>query len=98
MQTESKEKSVYNPICPVKAQSEWRMENEEWRMKNEELSASPIKKQRSATERKANEFPCEPLWTCMVHNYSLPLQNIKRNRTLNQASDTTNNLTSIAYE
>ena len=49
-------------------------QNEEWRMKNEELSASPIKKQRSATEGKANEFPCEPLWTCMVHNYSLPLQ------------------------
>ena len=23
MQTESKEKSVYNPICPVKAQSKW---------------------------------------------------------------------------
>ena len=33
---------------------EWRMKNEEWRMKNEELSASPIKKQDSVAEGKAN--------------------------------------------
>ena len=30
------------------------MKNGEWRMKNEELSASPIKKQGSAAEGKAN--------------------------------------------
>ena len=29
-------------------------QNEKWKMKNEELSASPIKKQRSAAEGKAN--------------------------------------------
>ena len=29
------------------------MKNEEWRMKNEELSASPIKKRGSTTDRKA---------------------------------------------
>ena len=38
MQTESKEKSVYNPICPVKAQSKW---NENQKEKNQK--ANPCK-------------------------------------------------------
>ena len=42
MQTESKEKSVYNPICPVKAQSKSN-ENQNINQKEKNQKANPCK-------------------------------------------------------